>query len=89
MGWSLKIPHSNIPVPGIPSGWLVLTVYFNTYVNHMAWCALNRKKTCGADKKRVVSVNRSLLKFWTIVSNISRLLMRLDLSKSCAAQPDL
>ena len=28
---SLVIPHSGIPPPGIPSDWLLVTVYINTF----------------------------------------------------------
>ena len=39
----------------LPSEWLILTVYFNTYVIHLALCTLN-KKTPQADQMGVVSV---------------------------------
>ena len=46
--WSLEalfsIPHSGIPTAGIPSDWSILTVYFNTYVNHFTSRGQNKIK---------------------------------------------
>ena len=38
---------SGIPTPGIPCDWSIVTVYFNTYVNHLASHAQSTK-TCRA-----------------------------------------
>ena len=34
---------SGIPTPGIPCDWSIVTVYFNTYVNHLASHAQSKK----------------------------------------------
>ena len=31
-----SISHSGVPASGIPYDWSILTVYVNTFVNHMA-----------------------------------------------------
>ena len=31
-----SIPHSSIPAPDKPYDWSVVTVFFNTYANHLA-----------------------------------------------------
>ena len=34
---------SGIPAPGIPCDWSIVTIYFNTYVNHLASHAQSKK----------------------------------------------
>ena len=38
-----SIPHSDIPAPGIPYDWSVLTVYVN-HINNIAWFHMCRDK---------------------------------------------
>ena len=38
-----SIPHSDLQAPGIPCDWSIVTVYFNTYVNHLPSHAQSKK----------------------------------------------
>ena len=49
---------SGIPTPGIPCDWSIVTVYFNTYVNHLASHAQS--------KKHVEQVKPSYRTFWRL-----------------------